>query len=217
MDISAVIHSVTRLAAPALTPELPLRLVTKESPWWTMTPEDLERQGIPEPFWAFAWGGGQALARYILDHPEIVRDKDVLDFGAGGGIVSLAARKAGARSIRASEIDPWALVAYRLNVVDGDIREEDWIGRSLEAGTVLLCGDMSYSRELCAALMDWFRELKGVEIVLGDAGRGFLDKSAFEELTKYSVAADYDADGRYQVSAFVLRYLAAGEGFTAPR
>ncbi len=205
MDKSAVILSVTKLAAPRLTPELNLRLVTADSPWWRKTPEELEAQGIPEPFWAFAWSGGQALARYILDHPELVADKDVVDFGAGGGIVSLAARAAGARSIVATEIDPWALVAYRMNVAGGEIFEEDWIGRELAAGTVLLCGDMSYSVELCQALMVWFSSLRGVEIVIGDAGRGFIARERFETLAVYDAPADYDDEGKYWVKASVLR------------
>lgn len=137
----------------------------------------------------------------------MVHGKNVIDFGAGGGIVSLAAQRSGASSLVATEIDSWALCAYRMNVSGGAIFEENWIGRDIAPGSILLCGDMSYSRELCAELLDWFRELKGVMIVIGDAGRGFIDKAAFEELATYNVPADYDADGRYQVSASVLRYL----------
>lgn len=206
MDIPEIIRSVSRLATPPLTPELSLHLVTSSSPWWTMTPEDLWQQGIPEPFWAFAWGGGQALARYILDHPDSVRDKDVIDFGAGGGIVSLAAQKTGARTIVATEIDPWALVAFRMNVPNVEIVEEDWIGRQLSPGTVLLCGDMSYSQELCDSLMQWFAAQAAGEIIIGDAGRGFIDRSRFETLGAYSVPADYDADGKYSVMASVMRF-----------
>ncbi len=206
MDKSAVIESVTKFASPRLTPELNLRLVTSDSPWWKKTPEELEAEGVPEPFWGFAWSGGQALARYILDHPELVADKDVVDFGAGGGIVSLAARVAGARSIVATEIDDWAVVAYRMNVLGGWIFEEDWIGRSFSEGTVLLCGDMSYSVELCRSLMDWFASLRGVVIVIGDAGRGFVARERFETLGVYEAPADCDDEGRYWVEASVLRF-----------
>lgn len=184
--------------------------MTKDSPWWTLTPDDLARQGIEEPFWAFAWSGGQALARYLLDHPHIVKNQCVIDFGAGGGIVSLAALCGGAQSIVATEIDPWALVAYKMNLRETDKARmvlENWIGRELSPGTLLLCGDMSYSRELCDELMQWFDRLKGVRIIIGDAGRGFIDRSRFLERASYEAPADYDSDGRYFIRASVLEYI----------
>jgi predicted nicotinamide N-methyase len=204
LDLSTVIVSVSRLTTPPLVPELELRLVTSESLWWRMTPEQLEAQGVPEPFWAFAWPGGQALARYILDHPSLVEGKAVVDFGAGGGLISLAARRAKARSIVATEVDPWALVAYRMNVPGGEIFNDDWIGRPLPKGSVLLCGDMSYSAELSRKLLAWFEKLEDVTIVIGDASRGFIAQDRFETLAEYAAPADYDDEGRYRIKASVL-------------
>lgn len=206
MDRRACIQGVTSFEAPRLTPELPLHLITKASPWWTKTPEELASEGIPEPFWGFAWAGGQALSRFLLDHPEVVSGRNVVDFGAGGGIVSLAARKAGAARIVATEIDEWAIDAYRLNLAGGQIVHENWIGRRLEPGTILLCGDVSYSAPLCAELMDWFESLDATRILVGDAGRGFLPKEKFRELGRYQTPADYDSDGRYFVTASVWEY-----------
>ncbi len=206
MDRTSVIVNVTESTRPLLTPELTLRLITSASPWWRLTPEDLSQQGIPEPFWGFAWSGGQALARYVLDHPELVRGKDIVDFGAGGGIVSLAAEIAGARSVVATEIDDWAIECYRLNRPLGDIRLEDWIGRPLTPGSVLLCGDMSYGRDLVDRLIPWFSSLVDVRILIGDASRGFVDSRDFLELATYQAPADYDADGRYFIKASVLEF-----------
>lgn len=209
-EIKRVIQLVTHVACPPLVPELQLALVTAASPWWTMAPEELERQGIPEPFWAFAWAGGQCLARFILDNPHYVADRDVIDFGAGGGIVSLAALKAGAAKVLATEIDPWAIVACAENLRAYEERVElsceDWIGRPLPRGTILLCGDMSYERSLCDRLLAWFEELEDCTILIGDPGRGFIERECFEELATYLAPTDSDSDGRYKVKAFVLKW-----------
>lgn len=219
MDIPAIIRSVTREVSLPLLPELSLRLVTSASPWWRLSPEELSQQGVPEPYWAFAWGGGQALARYILDHPDVVRDKDVIDFGAGGGIVTLAALRAGARSVRATEVDRWALFAFEMNLrhAHGEafrdrasIVCEDWIGRVLKPGEILLCGDMSYSNELCREMKKWFAKLPGVDILVGDAGRGFLETFRMVELGRYRVPADYDDSGQYFVNGGVYRASTPG-------
>ncbi|MBC7530556.1 MAG: methyltransferase [Oligoflexus sp.] len=206
--IRSIIHEVTEAARPPLVPELQLALVTAASPWWSMNPSDLQSQGIPEPFWAFAWAGGQSLARFILDHPHYVAGKPVIDFGAGGGIVSLAALKAGASHVTATEIDPWAIVACEVNLESYrgqvDLSCEDWIGRQLPLGSILLCGDMSYERELCDRLLVWFGEQEDCTILIGDPGRGFIAKDRFEELATYLAPTDSDSDGRYKVRASVL-------------
>ncbi|RYZ52296.1 MAG: methyltransferase [Proteobacteria bacterium] len=210
-SIRTIMMEVTKRTHPPLTPELSLRLVTADSPWWSLNPRDLESMDIPEPFWAFAWGGGQSLARYILDNPSSVAGKSVIDFGAGGGIVSLAALEAGAAHVTATEIDPWAIVALEENLrpYEGrfELSCEDWIGRNLDRESVLLCGDMSYERELCERLMQWFGVLKVESILIGDPGRGFIDKTYFKELASYLAPTDSDADGRYKVRSSVLAYI----------
>ncbi len=112
---AAFVRDNTALIAPPLVPELRLHLATEVVPLWRKTEEALEEQGVPPPYWAFAWVGGQALARYVLDHPETVRGRSVLDFGSGSGLVAIAAAKAGAASVLAADIDGIAAAAIRLN------------------------------------------------------------------------------------------------------
>ena len=119
-DPRAFIRANTALHEPPLIPEVRLHLASEIVPIWRMTEEELERSGLPPPFWAFAWAGGQALARYVLDHPETVRGKRVLDFGSGSGLVAIAAMKAGAASVLAADIDRFAAAAIELNA-DGSI------------------------------------------------------------------------------------------------
>lgn len=204
------IRAVTCVARPALVPELELRLVTGQSAWWRLDPNDLARRGIPEPYWAFAWAGGQVLARYLLDHPETVRGRSVIDFGAGGGIVALAAARAAAASITVTEVDPWAIEACRMNLMGfGDrltFSLDDWIGRPLPAGSLLLLGDMHYESELTSRLLPWFQSLREVTILVGDPHRGFLAREAFDELASYRAPMDSDDAGLLRGRASVLRY-----------
>jgi predicted nicotinamide N-methyase len=115
MDPAAFVRRNTVIAAPPLVPEIRLHLAAEVTPIWQATEESLARDGLPPPFWAFAWAGGQALARYLLDRPETVAGRDVLDFGSGSGLVAIAAAKAGAASVRAAEIDPFAAAAIAAN------------------------------------------------------------------------------------------------------
>src|SRR5579863_2525103 len=115
MDAEAFIHANTAIGTPPLAPEIRLYLATEVTPIWQATEESLARFGTPPPFWAFAWAGGQALARYLLDHPETVAGKEVLDICSGSGIVAIAAAKAGAAKVVAAEIDPFATAAIALN------------------------------------------------------------------------------------------------------
>ena len=110
---AAFIRANTALIAPPLVPEIRLHLAIEVVPLWRKTEEELEAQGVPPPYWAFAWAGGQALARYVLDHPEAVRGKSVLDFGSGSGLVAIAAAKAGAAQVLAADIDAFAAAAIR--------------------------------------------------------------------------------------------------------
>src|SRR5690606_15582755 len=105
----------TRVQQPPHTPELSLRLADEITPIWRLTAEALAEIGLPPPFWAFAGAGGQALARYVLDHPEAVAGKRVVDFASGSGIVAIAAMKAGAASVLAADIDPFCGAALELN------------------------------------------------------------------------------------------------------
>src|SRR5580692_869145 len=121
MDPAAFVRANTAIGSPPLVPEIRLHLATEVTPIWQATEESLARFGTPPPFWAFAWAGGQALARYLLDHPETVAGKEVLDICSGSGIVAIAAAKAGAAKVVAAEIDPFAATAIALNTALNDV------------------------------------------------------------------------------------------------
>ncbi len=213
-DPERLVLDNTVLASPPLCPELKLHLVTDACPWWTATPEELDLLGVEEPFWAFAWAGGQALARHLLDHPELVRGRRVLDFGAGGGIAGLAAARGGATSVLAVDIDPVCEAACRLNARANGLSvltsTRDPVGRPVEADLVL-AGDMTYDAALTDHVLRWLQRLAsgGVTVLLGDPGRGFLPAGGLELLACYDAPADNDARGRWLRETGVYRVLPA--------
>src|SRR5690606_30997751 len=129
------------------------------------------KSGLPPPFWAFAWAGGQALSRYILDNPQIVAGRRVLDFGSGSGLIGIAAMKAGARSVLAADIDPFAVASIELNAqsngVEIAVTAEDIVGVENRGWAVVLVGDMCYERPLAERIEAWLRRLagEGVEVL----------------------------------------------------
>lgn len=182
----------TGIMAPPHVPEVRLHLADEAHDLWLKTEEELEQIGLPPPFWAFAWAGGQGLARYILDHPDSVAGKRVVDFASGSGLVAIAAIKAGARSVLAADIDPWTGTAIALNASLNDVKvdytREDLVGRDIEA-QVLLAGDVFYDQSFAAALIPWFERLasRGVAVLVGDPGRAYLPKDRLEALAVYQV------------------------------
>ena len=186
------------LMAPPLVPEIKLYLATEVVPLWHATEEELAEIGVPPPYWAFAWAGGQALARYVLDHPELVAGKRVLDIGAGSGLVGLAARRAGAGTVLAADIDAFACAAIALNAAanncDMDVTQADLIGAP-SAWDVILVGDLFYERPLAERLLEWLDPL-GVPALLGDPGRNYFPKTRVEKLASYSVQTTRDLEDR---------------------
>lgn len=184
--------------APPLVPEIKLHLASEVVPLWRATEEELAANGLPPPYWAFAWAGGQALARYVLDHPETVRGKRVLDIGAGSGLVGLAAAKAGAADVLAADIDSFACAAIRLNAAANDsairVTQEDLIGMPC-VWDLILVGDLFYERPLAERLLAWLRPL-AVPALLGDPGRNYFPKSDVEELARYKVQTTRDLEDR---------------------
>lgn len=182
----------TGIMSPPHVPEVRLHLADEAHELWLKTEEELEEIGLPPPFWAFAWAGGQGLARYVLDHPECVAGKRVVDFASGSGLVAIAAMKAGARSVLAADIDPWTGTAIALNAglnaVAVDYSRDDLVGTDIEAD-VLLAGDVFYDQGFAAALLPWFERLaaRGVAILVGDPGRAYLPKDRLEALAVYQV------------------------------
>ncbi|PKQ07417.1 MAG: nicotinamide N-methylase [Alphaproteobacteria bacterium HGW-Alphaproteobacteria-11] len=192
-DPARFIRENTALHEPPLIPEIRLHLASEIVPIWQMTEEELEKSGLPPPFWAFAWAGGQALARYILDNPEIVRGRRILDFGSGSGLIAIAAMKAGAASVLAADIDAFAAAAIALNAETNDAAvtatTEDLVGVENRGWDTILVGDMCYEGPLAARIEAWLRGLagEGTTVLIGDPGRTYLPKSGLEKLVSYAV------------------------------
>jgi len=198
---AAFIRANTALIAPPLVPEIRLHLAVEVVPLWRKTEEELEAQGVPPPYWAFAWAGGQALARYVLDHPKAVRGRSVLDFGSGSGLVAIAAAKAGATQVLAADIDAYAAAAIALNAeancVSVAVTQDDVIGRDGDWQTIL-CGDMCYERPLAERLTAWLRAraAAGVTVLLGDPGRSYFPETGVEKLATYTVQTTRELEDR---------------------
>lgn len=189
----------TALLSPPLVPEIKLHLATESLPIWHQTEEALHEVGLPPPFWAFAWAGGQALARHILDNPELVAGKRVLDLASGSGLVAIAAMQAGAVSALAADVDAFAAVATRLNAtangVTVEVTSADLIGGSEFVQTaagqvqVILAGDMFYERPMAERGLSWLSQCRaaGLDVLVGDPGRSYFPKDRFVHLAEYSV------------------------------
>jgi len=175
-------------------PEIRLHVADEATALWQRTEEELEAIGLPPPFWAFAWAGGQALARYLLDNPELCAGARVLDFASGSGLCAVAAARAGAARVLASDLDPFALPAIALNAAANGVAEriaataEDLIGRTPEADLVL-AADIFYERDLAARVGDWLGDLaaRGTRVLVGDPGRSYLPRARLEQLASYRV------------------------------
>ncbi|KGD87529.1 methyltransferase [Rhizobium sp. YS-1r] len=182
----------TDLMPPPHVPEIRLHLASEAHELWLKTEEDLDKIGLPPPFWAFAWAGGQGLARFILDHPETVAGKQVLDFATGSGLVAIAAKLAGAADVLAADIDPWTETAVRLNAAENGVElrftREDQVGKAVDAD-VILAGDVFYDRNFAGALIPWFTRLAGEGrlVLVGDPGRSYCPKDRLEQLAVYDV------------------------------
>ncbi len=192
-DPAAFIRAHTQLLAPPLIPEIRLYQATEVTELWEATEAALEEMGLPPPFWAFAWAGGQALARYILDDPALVRGRRVLDFATGGGLVAIAAALAGAARVTASDIDRFAIAAAEANAAENgvalDLLCDDIVGRTNPGWDVIFAGDICYEQTPSQRMIAWLRTLAadGTPVYLGDPMRTFMPKIGLEELARYSV------------------------------
>ncbi|PTT12245.1 class I SAM-dependent methyltransferase [Caulobacter sp. HMWF025] len=189
----AFILENTRLQPPPHAPELVLHLADEITPIWKLTEEALEELGLPPPFWAFVWAGGQALARYVLDHPEIVAGKTVVDFATGSGIVAIAAMQAGAARVLANDIDSFCQAAVALNArangVVLDFTDANLLNAPPPAADVLLAGDICYEKPMAEAVMAWLRQGRaaGATVLIGDPGRTYFRKDDLVKLAEYQV------------------------------
>jgi predicted nicotinamide N-methyase len=202
LDPAAFVRCNTAITAPQLVPEIRLYLATEITPIWQATEETLARRALPPPFWAFAWAGGQALARYILDHPTEVVGRSVLDFGAGSGLVAIAAAKAGATSVLAAEIDHFAAAAIAANAALNDVaiavRTLDLLDTTDSHWEVVTAGDVCYERPMADRVVSWLRILaaRGVLVLLGDPGRAYLPSEGLIERAHYLVPTSRELEDR---------------------
>ena len=185
----------TRLQRPPIVPELLLYLGDELVPLWEATGRD------EPPFWAFAWAGGQAVARYVLDHPGEVEGRTVLDLGSGCGVGAIAAVRAGAVAVTAADVDPYARVAVELNATANGVAVAgtytDVLGEAPPAVDVLLVGDACYERAMTVRVLAWLgtaRE-RGTRVLLGDPGRAYLPANGLTRLAEYDVPTTADLEG----------------------
>jgi predicted nicotinamide N-methyase len=203
----------TSIVASLLVPEIRLRLATEVTPIWRASEESLARGGVPPPFWAFAWAGGQALARYLLDRPETVAGRFVFDFGSGSGLVAIAAAKAGARQVLAAEIDHFAAAAIAANAALNDVVVEvttaDAIAAADPRWQVVTAGDVCYERDMASRVIPWLRALAGggCLVLLGDPGRAYLPTEGLRSLASYIVPTSQELEDSTTRDGVVWRVL----------
>jgi predicted nicotinamide N-methyase len=178
---------------PPLVPEITLHLAGDIFDLWERTEHDASRAELPPPFWAFPWAGGQALARYLLDHPEHVAGRAVLDLAAGSGLVAIAAAKAGAAAVTPSETDPLAFTAIELNSEANGVTLEatlgDVLGGAAAGNDLVLVGDAFYERAMAERLLPFLERARasGAVVLVGDPGRAYLPRDRFEAVARYDV------------------------------
>jgi predicted nicotinamide N-methyase len=208
------IRAHTKAGRPALVPEVTLLLASDVVALWEAivaegTPAGAEPPAEP-PFWAAAWPGGQALARYVLDHPDVVRGRSVLDLGSGSGLVAVAAALAGAADLVASEIDPFGVAAIRVNAqanaVSGIAVVSDLLDDEPPDVSVVLAGDVCYDRVMTERVLPFLEAARrrGIEVLIGDPGRPYLPH---DRLTPLSVVEVPDTEGTQMRSTTVWRML----------
>ncbi len=198
--LTALVLAHTAVATPRLCPAIRLHLITPDQPLWRANQAQVDATGLEDPFWAFCWPGGHALAHHLLQHPEIVQGKRVLAFGAGGGVEAIAAAQCGADVI-ACDTDPVAVAALALNAAINGVSilttTADLLGTEQGPWDVVLAGDVTYERELARSMRAWLTHLsrRGVLVLVADPRRGFLETDGWVEVACYDTPADDDSDG----------------------
>jgi predicted nicotinamide N-methyase len=193
LDRRAFILENTRLQAPPHAPELVLHLADEITPIWRMTEEALAEIGLPPPFWAFAWAGGQALARYVLDNRGLVAGLKVLDFASGSGVVGIAAARAGAAEVLCADIDGFCAAAAALNAeangVTLAVTDADLLDENPPPVDVILAGDICYEKPLAERVFAWLRAAHkaGTAVLIGDPGRSYFSSTGLTKLAEYEV------------------------------
>jgi predicted nicotinamide N-methyase len=189
-----IIRAGTRLAAVPLVPEIRLHQASEPIGLWQRTEEVTGQAGLDPPFWAFAWAGGRALARYLLDHPETVRGRRVIDIASGSGLVAIAAAMAGAAAVTAYDIDPLATAAIEVNAAANGVTIPAVRADVLNADTppdtdLVLVADAFYERDLAAQVLRFLEQshAAGAAVLAGDFGRTYLPRARLAPLATYDV------------------------------
>jgi len=192
-DHRSFILANTRRQSPPHTPEIELYLADEITPIWRMTEEELGELGLPPPFWAFAWAGGQAIARYLLDHPHLAAGADVVDFASGSGLVAIAAMKAGAARALAADIDVFCAAAVSLNSqINGvavDFTDTDLLDADPPRAGLITAGDICYEKPLAERVLAWLARAQagGTRVLIGDPGRSYFPRQGLAHLAEYQV------------------------------
>jgi predicted nicotinamide N-methyase len=199
----------TRLTTLTFLPSVRLHLAEEVIPVWERSERDAP------PFWAFAWAGGQALARYLLDHPDLVSGKRVLDVASGSGLVAIVAAQCGAASVLATEIDPYAIEAIKLNAAANNVRVQTHLGDVLDdspQADVVLAGDVFYSREMARRVLGFLARSTAELVLVGDPRRAYAPTEGFERVAEYSVPVNRDIEDLDIKQTHVLRAVPAAAG-----
>jgi len=197
----ALVLERTRLQSPPVVPELRLHLADDMDQAWASLQRELDDGELPPPFWAFAWLGGQALARHVLDTPALVRGRRVLDLATGSGLCALAAARAGAASVLAVDVDPVAVEAVRLNAgANGlavDVDGRDVLDEPPPGVDVVLAGDVFYDAAMAARVQPWLLAAAraGAQVLVGDPGRHYLPRALLEQVDELDVPTTRALEG----------------------
>ncbi len=200
IDPAAFIRANTVLSHGALVPEIPLLLASEITPIWQASEAWLAETGTEPPFWAFAWPGSIAMARHILDHPEIARGRRVLDFAAGCGLAAIACAKMGAASVDAAEIDPLAIAAIHLNAALNGVTIAadcaDVVGADCR-WDLILCGDVCYEAPMTGHILPWLRRMaERAEVWIADPGRAYLPREGLALFAEFTVPTSLELEDR---------------------
>jgi predicted nicotinamide N-methyase len=213
-DAETFIRGNTVLASAPHVPEIQLHLATEITPIWQATEAWMAEHGVEPPFWAFAWPGGVALARHILDNPALVAGKRVLDFAAGGGIAAIACVMAGAAMVEASEIDDLALAAIGLNAaVNGAavMRARDVVGAACR-WDLIMCGDVCYEAPMTGRIMPWLTDMARTATVwIADPGRAYLPKRGLEVLASYRIETTRELEDRTSRDVAIYHFVSISD------
>lgn len=208
-DPTQFIAHHTILATSPLVPEIRLHLATELTPLWLASEAFLETNGIDPPYWAFAWPGSQLLARYILDHPNIVRGRRVLDFACGNGLAGIAAIQAGASHVSANDIDPMALQAATMNASSNHVTLHIIPGNlvnTLPTCDIILAGDICYNASMAATLLPWLRECaKSCDVYLADPGRRYAPVDNVTHVLHDEVPTSLELENRQSLRTTIVK------------